>query len=151
MSEIEKIAENTVHLPNRKWFVAGDVYRTSCKCTSEDHSATFYVDVDRDRPSEVCLNFSFNTYAFSHVWGYTKVGKWFLGAGNRIKYAWILLTKGYVETNGDFIFRGERQMDALCDAIQEAKEVTKLAYAAHKRDECIDAITKELKEKEEDV
>lgn len=95
------------------------VYRTTCQCMGDD-PLTFYVDVDEEHP-EVYLSVDMKVSTLFDVWDRPRWSYPFRRILRRIKYAWTLLTKGYVEMEGAFIFRGEEHIDGFTDAVQSAK------------------------------
>lgn len=125
MSEIENVAENGYRLPNDEWKTVGHYHRTSCQCGSKEHSIDFWVEVDKDHPHSVELTVEMETYKFTDEWGAEWWNRWFYSARNRMKLAWKVLTTGAVQTSGNFMFRGDAQIDAFCQKVQEAKELLK--------------------------
>ena len=109
--EIERIAE----------YSDGDkVWRTTCKCQGDD-DLTFTVATDDETP-EVYLEFYVKVGDSYRIWDKPAWSRPFRAFWARIKAAFGLVFKGYVETNGAFLFRGEEQIDELCNTIQEHKK-----------------------------
>lgn len=109
--EIERIAE----------YHDGDkVWRTTCKCMGDDH-LTFTVATDDECPEvylECYIDCSTQYSAFHEAaWQRPFIVFW-----RRLVGAFSILTKGYVETNGAFLFRGEKQIDAVTETIQAHKK-----------------------------
>ncbi len=105
MSQIEEIA------------TIGDdkVWRTTCKCMGEDN-LTFMVACDDEYP-EVYLEVYMDVSAQSRIWGKPSWSRPFRSFWWRIKNAFGLIFKGYVEVGGAFIFRGEEHIDEFCETI----------------------------------
>ena len=110
-SQIEELAE----------YHDGDkVWRTSCQCMGDDH-LTFTVATDDEYP-EVYLEFWVDVGDSYRVWTEEKPFRWFKCMWARFKTACKVMFLGHVTMNGAFIFRGETQIDELCDTIQGHKE-----------------------------
>ncbi len=111
-NEIERIAE----------YNNGEkVWRTSCSCMGDEHNLTFTVATDDEHP-EVYLEFYVNVCGNYVPWDGPRWTRPFRSAWLRVKGAITLIFKGYVETSSSFIFRGEKQIDDLCETIQTHKE-----------------------------
>lgn len=110
-SEIERIAE----------YDDGDrVWRTTCKCMGDDH-LTFTVATDDETP-EVYLEVYMDCSDSYRVWEEDKPFRFLKCVKERVKVACRVLFTGYIRTSGAFIFRGEEQIDELCDTIQTHKK-----------------------------
>jgi hypothetical protein len=108
--EIERIAE----------YDDGEkVWRTSCKCMGDDN-LTFTVATDDECP-EVYLEFYVDVGDSYHVWSEEKPFRWLKCMWARFKIIYKLITKGYIEMNASFLFRGEEHIDAVTETIQAHK------------------------------
>jgi hypothetical protein len=109
--EIERIAE----------YHSGDkVWRTTCKCMGDD-DLTFTVATDDECP-EVYLEMYVKCSSYYRVWDTPAWSRPFRSFWRRLTAAITLLFKGYVEVEGAFLFRGEKQIDAVTETIQEHKK-----------------------------
>lgn len=100
-------------------------YRTSCQCTSSDHSVDFGVNVDMGKDDEnygqVWLDICVETHHWSDVWDTPAWSRWPRSMWQRLKACKTLLLTGALETHHSFIFRGNAQIDEFVDTIQEAQ------------------------------
>lgn len=111
MSQIEEIAE----------YHDGDkVWRTTCKCMGDDH-LTFTVATDDECP-EVYLEFYVEVGDSYRCWDEPRWSRPFRSFWGRLKAAFGVIFKGYFEANGAFLFRGEEQIDEMCEKIQAHKK-----------------------------
>ena len=110
-SQIEEIAT----------YEDGDkVWRTTCKCMGDD-DLTFTVATDDECP-EVYLEFYADLSDDYRVWTEDKPFRWLKCMRERIKVACKVIFTGSIRANGAFLFRGEEQIDELCDTIQGHKK-----------------------------
>jgi hypothetical protein len=111
MSQIEEIAE----------YHEGDkVWRTTCKCMGDDH-LTFTVATDDETP-EVYLEFYVEVGDSYYGWTEKTPFRYFKSMWKRIKLCMEIFWLGRMTANGAFLFRGEEQIDAVTEAIQEHKK-----------------------------
>lgn len=112
----------------------GTTYRTSCQCTSEEHSIDFSVNVDvhnskvnetADVGSAVWLEINAKSDHWSGVWDTPAWSRPFRTFWQRIKSCTTLMFKGYVEVHSSFIFRGDKQIDEFVETIIQAKNKAK--------------------------
>lgn len=147
MAEIEKIRDcgNA-----RVW------YRTTCECMSDDHPLTVELEYDKDFP-ELTMFFKCVTADYKanqikieredfDTWKETYYG--FLNniyrIWWRIKAAWHILFKGYIELEEAFIFRGKNHIQELGEALLKGVEKVE---AEHTENQRLRGIIKDLKEK----
>lgn len=96
------------------------VWRTTCRCMGDDE-ITFMVSNDDDHP-EVYLEMwtkssSRFTAPYLPFWKRPFVEFWY-----RLKAAFKLVFKGYVEVDTAFLFRGEEHIDEFVDTIKTHKD-----------------------------
>ena len=115
-------------------------YRTSCQCTSEDHSMDFGVNVDllEDKNDvqyggQVWLDVGFQCHQYSDVWDKPAWSRGIRSYWSRLMACKKLLFRGYVEVEASFIFRGDDQIDEFVETIIEAKDL------ANQKKEIVDA------------
>jgi hypothetical protein len=100
-------------------------YRTSCQCTSEDHSVDFGICVDVGKDSEdygqVWLDINVDTHIWSDVWDTPAWSRFPRSMWERIKACKKLLFTGVLETNTSFLFRGNAQIDEFVNTIKDAQ------------------------------
>jgi hypothetical protein len=118
-SEIERLWE----MESDDYFSVN--YRTSCQCTSEDHSVDFgvCVDVGKDNKDygQVWFEISVETHIWSDVWDTPAWSRPFRSFWERIKACKKLLFTGVLETESSFLFRGNDQIDEFVDTILDAQ------------------------------
>lgn len=110
-NQIEELAE----------YHEGDkVWRTTCSCMGDDH-ITFTVATDDEYPA-VYLEMYVDVGDRYRVWEEEKPFRWFKCMWARVKVACRVIFIGHVTMNGNFLFRGEKQIDAFTDTIQGHKK-----------------------------
>ena len=98
-NEIERIAE--YHDGTKVW-------RTSCQCMGDD-PLTFEVATDDEYP-EVYLEVYMKVGKQYQVWDEPRWSRPFRSFWRRLTASLTLFFKGHVETEGAFIFRGEKHI-----------------------------------------
>ena len=114
-NEIEKISDEMYGRmlgPDRIW-------RTSCKCMGDDN-LTFQVCCDDEHP-EVYLEVWMDCSSHLRVWNTPAWSRPFRTIWWRLKGACRVLFVGSTKVEGSFIFRGDDQIDALTQIIQNEK------------------------------
>lgn len=126
-NEVEKIGELGQLGEDKIW-------RTSCKCMGDDH-LTFQVCTDDEHP-EVYLEVWMDCSSYYDVWSTPVWSRPFRTFWRRLKGACRILLFGSQKVNGAFLFRGEDQIDALTQTIQNEKSRMKGIQARRqKKDE----------------
>ena len=136
-SQIEKIAE---------YFHGDKMFRTNCKCCGDD-PLTFTVATDDEYPEvylEVYMKISSQFVCFDEP----RWSRPFRNFWRRLTSAFTLLFKGYHETQGSFIFRGEEHIDEFCETIQVHKRYAIKKHEEDKLKRLKDKITEENKHEE---
>lgn len=101
------------------------IYRTSCDCMSDEHIVTIVLENDRGFKT---MSFNYKCYLKGYHIGrkYCDTFKeWFFDYAKyilesiiyRIKTSLKVLFTGYVEMDGDFIFRDSKQILAMVEAM----------------------------------
>lgn len=96
-------------------------YKIACDCGSDNHDLHFEFEKDPD------LDFIYlNMYAkleWSSYWNYED--KWYKNFWCRIKGAFKMLFKGYIEVEESLILRGEEHINSFIEALEEGKQYVK--------------------------
>lgn len=93
-------------------------YRTSCSCLDKDCQLDIsigYIDFGNNN-GKLVMSIDTELFKFANKYG----NKWYTGIWNRIKYAIKILFLGYIQVNGEFIFRNEEHVKEFVDNISSA-------------------------------
>lgn len=90
-------------------------YKAHCSCSSENHTQTLVLDVE-DEQLYLRIYHKVFCAAFWCPINFNQILKDFY---IRLKLAYQILTKGYVEYEGEFIFEDETSIQDYINALQE--------------------------------
>lgn len=113
-NQIERIGGNIGELGEDK------IWRTTCACMGEDN-LTFQVCCDDEYPDVYLEAWMDCSSSYIDTWSKPKWLRPFHAFGRRVTAAITFFVKGHVKVSGSFIFRGEDQIDELCNVLQNEK------------------------------
>lgn len=97
-------------------------YRISCAHSSAEHDLDIEFERDVDFKDDIFLNL-YSKLAWSSYW--KDDDKWYKNLWWRIKGAFKIIFKGYVEVHESFILEGEEHIDSFINALEEGKKYVK--------------------------
>lgn len=102
-------------------FPNGDFYHVVCSCSGDEHNQTMIIEVE---DGTIFLRMYHKVFS-KHVWCPYEWSDIVKDWKTRLKIAWTILTKGYVEYESEFLFQSEAGVQDYINAIQTSLEKMK--------------------------
>lgn len=100
-----------------------DLYKAHCDCISDDHIQTLCIEYDEECDIVTLSIYSKIKYNIKYDWDTNLIKRiqyWFRRQITKIKAIKSILVDGEVEAENEFIFRGPKQIQDYCNAIQSS-------------------------------